>query len=262
MVPPSHTDLQRIHDAEHHDDRCSTDVVVSIEESLQALSSFVCWVPKYAELIRSITLTTGFKPTAGTVDKLPWQSHIKAAQKLVQEALQLPCSSSTTPLAPYGSSGIASTGGFQGLGQAAEPVQLYYCLPYLASFSSDFLSTPTMLAALPAHCLTQLNLHLKNNMPIDGPGIAAALAQLVNLQELLLGSSSINNSFPGSCLPAITHLTKLTSLKLRGYWSRTYQPLQQLLALPLPLPLQQLHLHFKCRSSSSQRSCQRSTWSA
>jgi Leucine-rich repeat (LRR) protein len=109
----------------------------------------------------------------------------------------------------------------------------------LVSFTGDLPGMPGMLAALPAHSLTQLELDLSFSRVLSGPGLAAALARLSNLQQLSL-STAVIDGIPASCLSGVAQLNHLTSLSLAGHWSGGQQPLQQCLA-QLP-PLRQLRL--------------------
>jgi hypothetical protein len=104
----------------------------------------------------------------------------------------------------------------------------------LVSFTGDLPGMPGMLAALPAHSLTQLDLDLLLTSVLSGPGLAAALARLSNLQHLSL-SKAESTGIPTSCLSGVAQLSRLTSLSLGGQWSGGQLQLQQYLAQPLRL---------------------------
>ncbi|KAF6257867.1 hypothetical protein COO60DRAFT_1701593 [Scenedesmus sp. NREL 46B-D3] len=87
-----------------------------------------------------------------------------------------------------------------------------------------------MLAALPAHSLTHLDLQGLHG-PVDGPAASAALARLTHLQRLRIDIWRA----PYSCLAGVAQLNRLTWLELHGFRSDSEQPLQLLLAQPLPL---------------------------
>jgi Leucine-rich repeat (LRR) protein len=106
----------------------------------------------------------------------------------------------------------------------------------IASFSSEFLGTPAILAVLPAHSLTYLDLTWSRG--IDGAAMSAALAQLSRLQTLHLKGGSVVDD---ACLPGIAQLQHLTELRLCCSLSGM-QRLQQLLAQPLPLCALELSL--------------------
>ncbi|KAF6260108.1 hypothetical protein COO60DRAFT_1637784 [Scenedesmus sp. NREL 46B-D3] len=93
-----------------------------------------------------------------------------------------------------------------------------------------------MLAALPAHSLTHLDLRGLHG-PVHGPAVSAALARLTNLQRLRVAIWRA----PYSCLAGVAQLNQLTWLELGGSWAGDCEQLLQLLAQLLPL--QVLHLH-------------------
>uniref|UniRef100_A0A383W1D2 Uncharacterized protein n=1 Tax=Tetradesmus obliquus TaxID=3088 RepID=A0A383W1D2_TETOB len=91
----------------------------------------------------------------------------------------------------------------------------------LASFSSNWWGSPELLAALPAHSLTQLTLQLgwPNEDSLEnelGNAVPAALAGLSSLQQLTLAPSYVTCSNPASCLAAVAHLTQLTLLDVNA----------------------------------------------
>lgn len=98
-----------------------------------------------------------------------------------------------------------------------------------------------MLAALPVHSLTHLDLDLWSSTAMSG--LAPALARLSGLQHLSLTKSlGTAAGIPTSCLEAVAQLSRLSHLSLGGQWSGGQQPLQQFLARPLQLQQLQLSL--------------------
>ncbi|KAF6263254.1 hypothetical protein COO60DRAFT_486948 [Scenedesmus sp. NREL 46B-D3] len=73
-----------------------------------------------------------------------------------------------------------------------------------------------MLAALPAHSLTRLDLQ-GHEGPVDGAAVSAALARLRNLQQLHIAGESWSD--PARCLTGVAQLTRLTLLELDGDWT-------------------------------------------
>uniref|UniRef100_A0A383W7L9 Uncharacterized protein n=1 Tax=Tetradesmus obliquus TaxID=3088 RepID=A0A383W7L9_TETOB len=112
----------------------------------------------------------------------------------------------------------------------------------LESFTSNYEHDPDLMASLPAHSLTHLDLQLNIMGEVDcfEDTIAAALAHLINLRELRLACVPEHDCVSGSCLVELTRLTRLTSLTLEGGWSGMEQAMRALLARPPPL--QQLRL--------------------
>ncbi|KAF6251461.1 hypothetical protein COO60DRAFT_1644947 [Scenedesmus sp. NREL 46B-D3] len=101
-----------------------------------------------------------------------------------------------------------------------------------------------MLAALPAHSLTHLDLDLSGMYRLgDGSAVPAALARLTNLQRLRITFRAVplhrRGSPTYSCLAGVAQLTRLTWLEVGNNWYGSEQ-LQQLLVQPLPLRLQRL----------------------
>ncbi|KAF6255391.1 hypothetical protein COO60DRAFT_1641580 [Scenedesmus sp. NREL 46B-D3] len=96
-----------------------------------------------------------------------------------------------------------------------------------------------MLAALPAHSLTHLDLQHVHG-PVHGPAVSAAvsaaLARLTNLQRLHVALDEASYS----CLAGVAQLSRLTWLEFRGTRAKDYEHLRQLLAQPLPLRVLQL----------------------
>jgi hypothetical protein len=187
-------------------------VQLSYGAQLSHLCSFLRWLPRHAALVSSIIIEPPYSlEPLYTIDGLPLQRHLEAAQQLLQQAV-----------AAAGQDGSE----------------------HLTNISSIHLIADTgMLTALPAHSLTNLDVRLGLLGPVDGQAASAALARLTNLQQLQMTTSGTDFY---SCLPGVAQLSQLTSLKLTHFAVRTGQggdpqQLQQLLAQPLPL--RELHLH-------------------
>jgi hypothetical protein len=117
-------------------------------------------------------------------------------------------------------------------GYAAAPAAANNAQLQLQSFTSNYLATPAVVHALPAHSLTCLELAAEHCAPVNGPVMAAALAQLSKLQQLVLINGEEDHAVPASCLAGLSCLTQLTALTLRGYWGEGWQ---EQLAQPLQL---------------------------
>jgi hypothetical protein len=104
----------------------------------------------------------------------------------------------------------------------------------LASFCSDWVGTPGVLAALSAHHLTSLNLLYRAETVSAVHAITEALAQLTNLQQLRLTKGVFDRWLAAdSCLSAVAQLVRLTKLTLEGAWPD--MALRELLTAALPL---------------------------
>jgi hypothetical protein len=115
----------------------------------------------------------------------------------------------------------------------------------LASFSTNVVD-PKLLAVLPAHSLTQLDLDHQHcfrgrqqHSNLLGAALSAALSKLSNLQQLRLAYVTPDTCL--GCCEAIPQLTRLTCLDLEGGWRDVKGSLQRLLAMDLPL--QKLHVN-------------------
>jgi hypothetical protein len=151
---------------------------------------------------------------------------LNAAQRLLQLSLQCAASAAAAPAAA----------------EAAAAVQIGQLR--ISSFSSNYLTSPAVLAALPAATLTKLDIDLFP--PVNAPGIAAALAQLTNLRDMRLACLEPSHSavMPAGVLAGLSSMQQLTSLQLHTSFSVAEQ-LQQLLSgrrQQQQLPLQRLTL--------------------
>jgi hypothetical protein len=206
-------------------------VVVNPEDLELNLSSFACWLRKHARFVSSIT--------AGVVDNGPpvwdeqlwssWYNYLATAEILLQRALQL----APPPLDETAAAQHAAT-----LSQQDDPRQQKL---QLRSFTTG-LSGANVLAALPAHSLTRLELQFGSSETLDGPAMSAALARLSSLQQLIIHCPYWCCKMAGSCLPGLAELSNLTSLELCGCWPGVKEPLNAALTAPGLQQLQQLRL--------------------
>jgi hypothetical protein len=204
--------------------------VLRLDSSLLQLASFADWLPEHAGLIRSLSITTSRSPSDTTaVEGLQAEVHYRAAHKLLQQAMQLATAAPVAAVVPNDQTPSQHQQGLQ-----------------LVSFSSTCLAQPGalgVLAALPAHSITQLSLDVCGKA-VDAAAFSAALTRLHALQQLHLvrQMTFTVSTLPtiGNCLGGISQLTQLTSLWLEGDWAGSDQDLQQLLSTPLPL--RRLHL--------------------
>jgi hypothetical protein len=199
---------------------------------LPQLHSFALWLPKHAALVKSITVDTGYLLPTDDVHGLPADSHVDEVQRVLLQALQLAGTKSAPPAAAPASATAAVSASVGGHTAAQQQQQEGW---RLASFSSD-LPRAELLAALPAHSLTHLDIYAGSCSTRSGEGsnaIAASLARLTSLQhlELWIGTDGI----PVSVLAGVAQLSQLTALTLQGWWDGIKQPLEQLLAQQLPL---------------------------
>jgi hypothetical protein len=216
---------------------CNTDIVLVLHSSLLQLGSFTDWLQRHPGLVRSIVINAGsLLLIDDKVHGLQKEAHYRTASRLLQQALQLaalPQANTVSAAAGAAAAGIQTPQQQQQQQQGLQVVSL----------SSSCLAKPGalgILAALPAHSLTHLDLTF-NSCVVDASLVSAALMRLSSLQELHL-KRCLATRVTGSCAPAIMQLSRLTSLRLEGcHWCGSGEQLQQLLAQPLPL--RQLVLH-------------------
>jgi hypothetical protein len=228
--------------------------VVLEPTKLWQLRSFGQWLPRHAPLVNSITATAA---DIGNVEgnREPEESHLEAAQQLLQQALQAAATVSTSGNAALGSAAalVPQRTSAASAAEAEQPAAAVTASTHqsgtnqhqqrqeqrgwrLASFSSNLPGAPALLHVLPGHSLTHLHFNLQ-------PGAAAEralagltqLAGLSSLQQLDLKSSCAMHAMPDGCLAGLAQLSGLTSLKVTGAWNGVFKQLQQLLAQPLPL---------------------------
>jgi hypothetical protein len=251
---------------------CNTAVVFDPKLPLQQLTSVAQWLPRHAALVKSITATAAVTfDCLGEIDA-DWEFQLKAAQQLLQDALQNaaqapsvwttdvaaaaaaeaappPQTSVLKPAAPAPSLLTAATAEpastadsrttDMGIQQQQQQQQQGW---RLASFSSNLPKASALLPVLPAHSLTHLDLEL---LPGAAAEQAAAdlkqLARLSSLRELSLTSrvSRAGKLAPFLPIPydlsGIAQLSSLTALTLAGSWKDISKAVHQLLQQPLPL---------------------------
>jgi hypothetical protein len=233
----------------------------------QNLHSFGSWLQKHAHLLRSISVSFNNQGTLKHNLSVQLASAEPAAQ-LMQRALEAaaaavpPTIAASTAMTSAAAAAAAATQGVGGTPAADTLGTGHWLSSYdmpkqqqqqqqqqgmqLASFSTDCLLFPGVLAALPAHSLTHLDLsqgllrecrNQKGHQHLtgcDGPALTAALAQLSSLRQLHI--RGVSDVIPGSCLAGIAQLRHLTLLEFEGRWQDTVEEsLLQLLAQPLPL---------------------------
>jgi hypothetical protein len=219
---------------------------------LKQVCSFARWLPKHAQLLRSITTKVGVHSRYCTLelDGLMLDSYLDTTQVLLQSAIQLAASGTCnaaqkTLKLPDGinlanklaAAAAAATAQPQLPGVRLMQQQQQQQRLRLVSFSTDWLGTPATISALPAHSLTHLDLAWPHSETPASEAMVAALGQLTSLRQLSMGPYQGEGSFPSSLLSAVPYMSQLTLLELAGGFEseRKTQALQQLLLLPLPL---------------------------
>uniref|UniRef100_A0A383VWU3 F-box domain-containing protein n=1 Tax=Tetradesmus obliquus TaxID=3088 RepID=A0A383VWU3_TETOB len=163
----------------------NTAVVLNTKKPVQQLQGFGQWLPKHAALVKSITaMTTAFdrgggQAALGTGEA--WQSHLAAAQELLQQALQAAAEVPSTHTAASAAAAVAaavlpasSDAGVSSSTQRPQQQQGWR----LASVSSDLPGAPRLLSLLPSGSLTHLHLDLQPGTPLK------ELSQLSRLSSL------------------------------------------------------------------------------
>jgi hypothetical protein len=187
---------------------CNISVTIKPTASLPWLCSFARWLPKHAPLVKKIiTYDRGTCLQQVRQHGLDWQSHMEAARQILQQALQL----AAAPAPAATTLPIAAAVGSTPIPQQQQQQQQQGLR--LASFDSDWLVAPAVLAALPAHSLTSLNLDLKYaaaelhmasvpaGLAVAGTAVAEALARLSSLQHLSLGTHcGVSRDVSAACL--------------------------------------------------------------
>uniref|UniRef100_A0A383VQ57 Uncharacterized protein n=1 Tax=Tetradesmus obliquus TaxID=3088 RepID=A0A383VQ57_TETOB len=228
---------------------CNMHVVLDWPPAVPQIQSFSSWLHTHAALVRSIQLTEDEQLTYQRPLGVPG---LEGALLRLQQALQAAALGTAAGTADTTAIAAAAAAAANGAAAPAAPrhkeqqqpqqQQLRQSYPQLASFSIGCPTDASVLAALPAHSLTQLDLNLGwRSLDLQGSfsraALSAALVRMTNLQQLRL-----HGGLRAECLAGVAQLTQLSSLTLGGTWSTPDQPLQQLLALPLPL--RQLRLEF------------------
>jgi hypothetical protein len=195
------------------------DVEVVPNMPLLKLCSFAAWLPRYAALVKSITIHAGAHQT-GTVNGLSAEQYTATVHQLLQPAFHL---ARLLPVEAAAAAGHAASHIQPAKQQQQHGLQL-------ERFCSHLPRSADLLAVLPAHSFTALDLEFDQNVKDDGGRLSALLGQLSSLQQLRLSGVYPYSSIPGSCLANIACLSQLTALTLEGYWRQVEKPLQQLLA--------------------------------
>jgi hypothetical protein len=226
---------------------CSTVVDISTRGLLPLLgylNSLAAWlqVPGHARLMDSLSVQIKGKIAASTSGDYS-MSDQRVLLDTAQQLLQLSLQNAAAAAAPGATStAVAATAGAL----------------RLSSFSGNYLSSPVVLAALPASTLTKLCISLQ--LPINGITMAAALAQLTSLRDMCLTCTDDAAVVPAVVLSGVKHMQQLTSLQLHASFSATDQ-LELLLGSKRPhmqLPLQRLTLDDLLASRQQQQQQQRS----
>jgi hypothetical protein len=215
---------------------CSTVVGISARGPLLllgSLNSMAAWlqVPGHARLVDNLSVELkGQIAASGSGDGSATEQTIllHTAQQLLQLSLQ------NAAAAP----GATATGSAAAAAAAAVAAGALR----LSSFSSTYLSSHAVLAALPASTLTKLCISL--HPPISGQAMAAALAQLTRLRDMRLTCTDSAAVVPAVVLSGLQHMQRLTSLQLHANFSAA-DHLEQLLGSRrshIQLPLQRLTL--------------------
>jgi hypothetical protein len=195
------------------------------------LQGFSQWLRKHACFVSSIKADVPnwkFLTRAGVFESLDpeqWRSHFQVMEEMLLQALQLAAEPANTDVLPS-SAAAAAVPEQQGL--------------QFSSFSTG-LPGADLLAALPAHSLTKLELNYADNSAVDCSALSAALARLSNLRQLSI-TADHDNQLSGSCLSDVQQLSCLTSFKLACEWSEFHKHLQTILDAPQLQQLQQLDL--------------------
>jgi hypothetical protein len=212
---------------------CNTAVTLKgwSPQRLPQICSLVQWLAKHAPLVKSFTAELRLDSHSLLRSVLSWEQSVQAGQLLLQQALQMTALRAALPPAAHPPAAAAL--------QQQQQQQQQQGLR-LSSFVSNCLVTLDLLAALPAHSLTRLEVNFSHSTAMDSATLSSALAQLSRLQQLSLANDVDHRCRRPSChscrsLLGLAQLQQLTSLRLCGYWSNSGQPLEQLFSQPLPL---------------------------
>jgi hypothetical protein len=201
----------------------NTDVKIDLQNSLLRWGSFASWLRKHAALVRSIKII-GEAELMAEYAHSPYHdeddydygysshemirglhkgTHCRIAQQLLQQALELATSQPAAAASPAAAAAAPSSHQQQQQ-QQQQGLQL-------ASFSCSCLAIPgalAMLAALPAHSLTHLDLTLAFSLKRfhsgerDVPAVAPLLQRLSSLEHLRLNMSLTPPGFDSSLFRA------------------------------------------------------------
>jgi hypothetical protein len=227
-------------------------VVLNKQQSLSQMRSFAAWLPTHAHLVRSISAEVQLQ----RIDVVSWDfsnpQSVALGQQL-HEALSAaaaataqfartpppPAAAAATEAAPAACESAAAAALVAPQQQQQQQQQQRW---RLARFSCDLPGAAGMLAALPAHSLTCLELGLTQSSTANLNDLPAALARLSNLQQLKL--VSMTQDYEPRTLPdrliCLAQLSQLTRLELGGRIADAF--VKQLLRQPLQ-QLQQLRIY-------------------
>jgi hypothetical protein len=202
--------------------------------TLPQLRSFALWLPKHVQLVKSV---------AGNVGLLCGRDKdLTSLGEVLRQALQAAAAAAAAahlddtapqrgPAAVPAAAGVsASSSGVMSANPQQQQQQQQQQQGWrLGSFSCDMPGAAGMLAALPAHSLTHLDLDVRlSGDMMTADGLSAALARLSNLQQLCIQSGAGSRAPASGLQPSIDipeipssylvtgvgQLTQLTSLIL------------------------------------------------
>lgn len=236
---------------------CSLDIVLGSKPVLLLqLASFQLWLPRYAGLVRSLTLNDKQMPNLSAANiaaywKLVCGMLRSAMRQTAAPPAEVNLAADVTAATAAASKAHAATAHPQQQLQQPQQQQQQRQVWRLAHFRSDAPYAWHLLDHLPACSLTGLDLSINRSISDRlGAAISAALARLSRLQRLSLSCRVAPGILHTNCLAGIQQLSRLTSLSISGCW-RSYprprqQPTPQLLHLgqltQQLLQLRQLHL--------------------
>jgi hypothetical protein len=193
---------------------CNTVVVLGATSPLQRLQSLAQWLGRHAGLLSSITVHPASRQHSYSIDGMPYEEHLKAAQHLLQRSLH----AATVPLpqavaaAGAESAAVLTMEGLSLQQQCQQQQQQQQGLR-LRSFSSSLPKAVDMLAVLHPHSLTSLDLNLRR-AATDSATLSRVLERLRSLQQLRISNMCEANLW--SALPVLAQICHLTSLELSG----------------------------------------------
>jgi hypothetical protein len=184
---------------------CNTEVVLDLRSALPQFESFSIWLRTHALLGRSIELEAVEAEEEQSdlhYHGQPRQEHLKAALLLLQQALEAAAVGTDAAAAAAAAAGTAAATATINAAcckqQQQQQQQLQRTGVRLAGFSCGYPASASLLAALPAHSLNHLALHLQNSSPSSSAALSAALARLTALQLLQLHARyAAHAAYPG-----------------------------------------------------------------
>jgi hypothetical protein len=196
---------------------CRLDIHLVLAASLEQVRSSASWLPKHAQLVKSITANvqrqyhwTVLQETAHQDEAVAVLSQaLHAAAATTTSARQMP--SVLTPSVSAAACRAPMPG------NARQALQQQQGGLRLVSFSSHLPWLPSVLDALPADTLTLLDIKLvigKEPAAAPGGSVTAALARLSKLQKLVLKVRAGNFYQSSACLDGLAELECLNSIFL------------------------------------------------